>query len=178
MKAALISLLVIFSVSLNANAIRFDGQSAPVHGQLQIDGITRNMTTINPRLSLVVSASITFNDKQATLSMAKRMPACAPNMMCIQVMPSPLNITLAITSTERTECIIKRTAVTPKNEFNENYEVLTFTEKTNSPNCIYAAVFSDGNVTYQVTGISSLTKQQETATANFSVVGNYIRAQN
>ncbi len=177
MKAILISLLVLAVTITKAEEISSARPSAPTTAQLSISGITRNMTTINPRFSLVSSGSITFNQKSLSLTLNKRMPPCEPGMMCIQVMPTPLNIKLYVTRIEVTQCSVKYIATTASNVKSGVSEVVTVEDFSYSK-CERIALNSAGTVSYSVTGISSLTNQEETATANLLVDGEFVRAQN
>lgn len=176
MKAFLISLLVLTGSIVNAQSIWAGGPSAPIFAKLQLAGISRNMTTINPRFKNVTAASVTFNNKTLTLTLNKSMPKCAAGMMCIQVMPAPLQIQLNVIKTEKTECATVYTAATSEGLNSNLSEVVTVEDYTYS-NCP-VTVESVGLITYQVTGMSSLTKQVETASANLLVVGPFVRAAN
>lgn len=178
MKAILISLVLLATTTIKAETtdIRFGGTDAPIFARLDLAGITRNMTLINPRFSGITAASLTFNNKSLTLTLNKSMPKCAQGMMCIQVMPAPMIVTLDVVTVERTKCSVVYTATTPTNVKSMISEVVTVEDYTDSTCPITIA--SVGLVTYKVRGVSSLTKQPETATANFYVIGQFIRAQN
>lgn len=154
-------------------------QSAPIFANLQINGVTRNMTTINPRFSSIISADVTFNNKSLRLMLTKKMPFCPAGRMCAMAMPAPVEINLTIIRVIHNECSVKYIAVTPANVKSTVYEVVTVEDFTQS-DCMTTmdALFLPGTLTYKVTGVSSLSKQKETATATFTVDGGFIRAQN
>ena len=154
-------------------------QSAPIFANLQMNGVTRNMTTINPRFSPISMANVTFNNTSLQLELIKKMPFCQPGRMCAMYMPAPVQIKLAVISVVQTECSVIYTAVTPANVKSTVYEVVTVEDFTQSK-CMTTMDIPhlDGTLTYKVTGVSSLSHRQETATANFNVYGGFIRAQN
>ena len=154
-------------------------QSAPIYANLQMNGVTRNMTTINPRFSSISSADVTFNNKSLRLMLTKKMPFCGPNRICAMMMPAPVQINLQVIRVIQTECSVKYIAVTPSNVKSTVYEVVTVEDFTQSK-CMTTMDIPhlDGTLTYKVTGVSSLSRQQETATATFNVDGGFIRAQN
>lgn len=153
--------------------------SAPIFANLQLNGVTRNMTTINPRFSSISDADVTFNNSSLQLMLTKRMPICPPGRMCAMYMPAPIQINLTVIRVIQTECSIKYIAVTPANVKSTIYEVVTVEDFTESK-CMTTMDIPhlDGTLTYKVTGVSSLSHQQETATATFNVYGGFIRAQN
>ncbi len=168
MKTVLISLLLLISTA---------AQAAPIFANLEVVGISRNMTTVNPKFNLLTSANITINAKSIELTLNKRMPQCAAGMMCIQVMPAPLKISLTVTKVEQMPCSLKYTASTSLDALTQNHEEVVVEDFTNST-CNTLVAQPIGTVTYKVTGISSLSKMQETAQANFVVNGEFVRAQN
>ncbi len=171
MKAILISLLMLASTTVIATkGVSADDFGKTLHAILKVDDVTRNMTTINPRFSSVTSGTVTFNNRSLTLTLNKTMPRCTLRK-CIQVMPAPLNIKLALISIKKTKCSVKYTAVTPANVKSEVSEVVTVEDFTFSTCPMLLA--SVGIVTYQVTGTSNLSKRQETATANLLVDGEF-----
>lgn len=185
MKALLLSVLLI--VTVNAKAQTQDlmetaeihwGAGAPTYANLQIDSQSRNLTTINPRLNSLQNAQVTFNSKSLTLTFSRSMPVCAPNMMCIQVMPAPVQIDLQVYKVERTQCSVKYFAATPANVKSLVYEQVVL-EDTSLSKCMTTMdkPYTAGTLTYKVTGVSSLTKKQETATINLSTL-EFIRALN
>lgn len=177
MKTTLISLLLlVVATSTKAENIQYYGESAPIFGNLQLSNITRNMTLINPRANSIINGNITFTNKNLTLTLNKRRPPCPINAMCIEVMPAPLNIELKVISIKNTSCSVVYTAVTPANIKSTISEVVTVEDYTYSKCNFYTE--PKNTVSYSVTGISSLSKKQETATANFVVDGPFIRAQN
>ncbi len=103
MKTILISLLLLVATNTQAEVadVVASPGGAPTFANLQVEQITRNMTTINPRFNRVTSAHVVFNQKNLTLTLNRAMPQCGPNMMCIQVMPAPLRISLSITKEGR-----------------------------------------------------------------------------
>lgn len=181
MKSVLVSLLVLISTAAKANQeIRFDpSNTPPIFAKLAIGGITRNMTTINPKFALVTTASVTFNNKTLDLTLNKRMPHCATGMMCIQVMPAPLRIHLEVNKVEQLPCSTKYFASTPSNVralvyeqvVVEDFSLKQCPQTTDKP-------YTMGTVSYKATGVSSLTKMQESAEANFTVIGDFVRAVN
>lgn len=179
MKSILISLFLMAATTLqaqNSQDVRFDGAgSPPIFANLTIDAITRNMTAVNPRIRLVSGASVSFNNKTLQLTFNRTMPQCAPNMMCIQVMPAPININLSVVKIENTPCAVKYIAVTPAHVMSLIQEQVIIQDYTFSKCKILR--LGAGAVTYSATGISSLSKQQETATATFTAV-EFIRAVN
>lgn len=176
MKSVLISvLLVIGSVTAKANAT-YESASAPVFANLSLNGYTRNMSLVNPRFHSVTNATVTFNSKTVQLTVNKSMPPCGAGMMCIQVMPAPLQINLQVVQVINTGCAVKYVATTPANVKTSVYEVITIEDHSNSKCDMYLS--SVGTVTYEATGVSSLSKQQETATAIFHVQEQFIRAAN
>ncbi len=182
MKAILISLLMLASTNVKAEEVRDPGHgfgqgfAAPIFANLYLGGVTRNMKTTNPRFKSVTSATVTFNTKSLSLMLNKAPLSCGANMACIQIMPAPLNIKLDVISVVRNACSVIYTAVTPANVKSEVFEVVTVQDFTfTTCEMLLASV---GMVTYQVTGTSSLSKKQATATANFTVAGDFIRAQN
>jgi hypothetical protein len=185
MKALLLSVLLIVTVNAKAqtqNHIEMTeiywGASAPISANLQIDSKTRNLTTINPLLNSLQNAQVTFNNKSLTLTFNRSMPRCAPNMMCIQVMPAPVQVKLQVFKVERTECSVKYLAATPANVRSLVYEQVVI-EDTSLSKCMTTMdkPYTAGSLTYKVTGVSSLTKQQETATIELSTL-EFIRALN
>lgn len=185
MKALLLSVLLI--VTVNAKAQIQDlaemteihwGAAAPISANFKIDSASRNLTTINPRLNSLQNAQVSFNNKSLNLTFNRHMPRCAPNMMCIQVMPAPVQVSLLVFKVEKTECSVKYFAATPANVRSQIYETVVI-EDTSLSKCMTTMdkPYSAGTLTYTVTGISSLTKQQETATINLSTV-EFIRALN
>jgi hypothetical protein len=167
-KTVLISLLVLISTA---------AQAAPIFANLEVLGISREMTTVNPKFYLVSSANLTINTKSIELTLNKRMPQCAAGMMCIQVMPAPIKISLTVTKVEQTPCSLKYTASTSLDALTQNQEEVVVEDFTKST-CKTLIAQPIGTVTYKVTGISSLTKMQETAQANFVVNGEFVKAQN
>ena len=185
MKALLLSVLLIVTVNAKAQiedlATMTDihwSASAPISANLQIDSQSRNLTAINPRLNSLQNAHVTFNNKSLTLTFSRRMPRCAPNMMCIQVMPAPVQVSLQVMKVERTQCSVKYFAATPANVKSQIYEQVVV-EDTSYSKCMTTTdkPYTAGTLTYTVTGLSSLTKQQESATINLSTV-EFIRALN
>lgn len=185
MKALLLTVLLI--VTVNAKAQTQDliemteihwGAGAPISANLQIDSLSRNLTTINPRLNSLQSAYVTFDRKSLNITFNRRMPRCAPNMMCIQVMPAPVEVSLQITKVERTECSVKYFAATPANVKSQIYEQV-IVEDTSLSKCMTTMEkpYTAGTITYKVTGVSSLTKRQDTATIILSTQ-EFIRALN
>ncbi|MBY0554497.1 hypothetical protein K2P97_08210 [bacterium] len=181
MKAVLVSLLVLISTAAKANQeIRFDpNNTPPISAKLAINGISRNMTTINPKFALVVTANVTFNNKTLDLTLTKRMPQCGAGMMCIQVMPAPLRIKLNVTKVEQLPCSTKYFASTPSDVRTLVYEQVVV-EDFSSKQCPQTMdkPYTFGTVSYKATGISSLTKVKESAEAHFTVVGDFVRAVN
>lgn len=182
MKTILISLLMLVATSANAeisNIVATPG-GAPIFANLQIEQITRNMTTVNPRFNRVTSAHIVFNKKSLSLTLNRSMPYCGPEMMCIQVMPAPLEVKLTVVKVEQTQCAVIYTAVTPAHIKSMVHEEVVVEDLTFSK-CPTTMMLpqSSGYVTYSVTGVSNLTRQQETATAKFSVdAEGFVRAVN
>ncbi len=182
MKTILISLLLLVATNTHAEVadVVASPGGAPIFAQLQVEQITRNMTTINARFNRVTSAHLVFNLKNLTLTLNRAMPHCGPEMMCVQVMPAPLEIKLAVVSVKKTACSVIYTAVTPPNVLSRIHEEVVVEDLSNSV-CETAMVYpqTSGHVTYKVTGISNLTKQQETANARFSVdAQGFVRAVN
>lgn len=182
MKTVLISLLLLIATNTQAEVadVVASPGGAPTFAHLQVEQITRNITTINPRFNRVTSAHVVFNLKNLTLTLNRAMPLCGPEMMCIQVMPAPLEVKLAVVSVKKTACSVIYTAVTPPNVMSRLHEEVVIEDLTNS-DCPTAMVLpqTSGYVTYKVTGISNLTKEQETATARFSVDDQgFVRAVN
>lgn len=173
MKSVLISVLLVIGSFAKADGL-YEAASAPISASLNVSGITRNMTLINPRFNSVTGAQITFNAKTVQLTVNKAMPRCAPGMMCIQVMPAPLQVRLAVVQVINTGCSTKYVATTPADVKTTVYEEVTI-EDFSFSKC-EMVLNSLGTVTYKATGISSLSKQQETATAIFNVQGEFIRA--
>lgn len=180
MKTVFVTLLILISTTAAANQeFRFGGGSAPIFAKLEINGISRNMTTINPKFSLVTTASVTFTSKTLDLTLNKRMPQCGPGMMCIQVMPAPLRIKLSVTKVEQLPCSVKYFAKTPSDVVTqvqeevvvEDFSLNKCAQTTDKP-------YTYGTVSYKATGISSLTKMQESAEAHFTVIGDFVRAVN
>lgn len=153
--------------------------SAPVFANLQLNGVTRNMTTINPRFSSIAEAQVTFNNTSLQLTLTKKMPICPAGRMCAMAMPAPIEINLAVRRVVQTECSIKYIAATPPNVKSTVYEEVTLEDFTQSK-CMTTMElpYIAGVLTYKVSGVSVLTHQQETATATFNVDGGFIRAQN
>ena len=153
--------------------------SAPIYANLQVNGVTRNMTTINPRFSSISEANVTFNNKSLRLMLTKKMPFCAAGRMCAMAMPAPVEINLKVIRVIHTECSVKYIAVTPPNVKSTVSEVVTVEDFSQS-DCMTTMDIPhlDGTLTYKVTGVSSLSHQQETASATFNVDGGFIRAQN
>lgn len=180
MNAILISLLIIVSASVNANQqeIRYEGVGAPIFANLLLEGVSRNMTHVNPRMNSFSAANLTFNRKNLELSFDRRMLQCPPNFMCAMVMPPPIKIKLTISKIENTDCSIIYTAHTPAGIESNIYEEVVVEDFTFSK-CAESLQLPKraGAVSYKVTGISSLTKMQETATAHFSVA-KFVRAVN
>lgn len=167
---------VIILLSLLAGTA-FAQNSAPIFAKLQVSGVTRNMTTINPRFSSISSAHVTFNNKSLQLTLTKRMPAC--HNICAMVMPAPVEIKLQVIEVVRTECSVQYLAVTPANVLSAVYEEVMIEDFTNSKCMTTMDVrYTPGTLTYKVTGVSSLSRQTETATAHFNVDGDFIRALN
>lgn len=176
MKSVLISvMLVIASVAAKAEVI-YESASAPVFANLSLNGFSRNMSLVNPRFHSVTHAAITFNSKTVQLTVNKSMPPCGAGMMCIQVMPAPLQIELTVVQVINNGCSTKYIATTPANIKTTVYEVITIEDFSASKCDMYLS--SVGKVTYEATGVSSLSKQQETATAIFHVQEQFIRAMN
>ena len=81
MKALLLSVLLIVTVNTKAQTqdlmemteIQW-GASAPISANLKIDSVSRNLTTINPRLNSLQNAQVTFNNKSLTLTFSRSMP--------------------------------------------------------------------------------------------------------
>lgn len=153
--------------------------SAPIFANLQVSGVTRNMTTINPRFSSISSADVTFNNKSLRLTLTKKMPFCPAGRMCAMAMPAPVEINLTVIRVIQTECSVKYIAATPANVISSIYEVVTVEDFTQS-DCMRTINlrYMPGTLTYEVTGVSNLSHQQETAIATFEVEGGFIRAQN
>ena len=190
MKTVLISLIMLIATNSSAEGIatnssaegiRYGGAGASIFAKLQIKGMTRNMTLINPRFNSVASASITFNEKSLILTLNKSMPTCTPGMMCIQVMPLPAQIKLDVIKVEQTECTTKYTARTPANIKTNIIEEVIIEDLTHSQ-ClsIMPVPRTLGHIIYSVTGAPapSFSESQKTATAHFLVEGEFIRVQN
>lgn len=174
MKTILISLLLL-ATTTHAESTPYYGSGAPIFANLKVASITRNITTVNPQINSIIGGGIQFNEKKLNLTLIKKMRDCAPGMMCTQVMPTPISIKLDIVSIKNETCATVYTAVTPAHIKSLISEVVTVVDHTYSTcNFLIAPV---NTVTYEVTGISSLTKQQETATAHFNVDGEFVRAQ-
>ncbi len=80
------------------------------------------------------------------------MPRCAPNMMCIQVMPAPLIVNLSVVKIEQTECSVRYTATTPANVkaiYTEKVTVDDFTASFTDAE-IYKYGFFKGDAVYFV----------------------------
>jgi hypothetical protein len=185
MKALFVTVLLIFTFQAKAQVqdlIEMTevhwGAGAPVSANLKIESQSRNLTTINPRLNSLQNAQVSFNKKSLSLTFNRRMPRCAPNMMCIQVMPAPVQVNLEVVKVERTECSVKYFAATPSHVKSQIYEQV-IVEDFSLSRCAFTTdkPFVAGTLTYKVTGISSLSKQQETAVINLSAV-EFIRALN
>jgi hypothetical protein len=93
-------------------------------------------------------------------------------------MPAPVEVSLQITKVERTECSVKYYAATPANVRSQIYEQV-IVEDTSLSKCMTTMEkpYTAGTITYKVTGVSSLTKKQDTATIILSTQ-EFIRALN
>ena len=171
MKAILISLSLMLIVSTQVHA----QESAPIFAQLQINGLTRNMSAVNPLISLKNGAGITFNTKQVTLSIQPQMPPCPQGMFCTQAMPPSVETTLEIVKIEELGCSIKYYAQTPADVITTVYEQVVIEDFTYS---LCEMVYQNpGKATYKATGLSQLSNETETATATF-VIPEFVRAIN
>ena len=171
--------IIIFTLVLAGFAHAAPTPTAPTFANLSLGSVSRNMTTINSLFLNVSGGSVTFNNKTLKLVLNRRMPICPPGRVCAMAMPAPLNINLQVTKVSRTACAVTYTASTPANVRSTIYETVTLNDYTRSTcpqmmNALYAA----GDLTYSVTGISSLSKKQETAKAQFTVTDGFVRAQN
>jgi len=170
MKTVLISLLLLVATTAKAQeVINSEKVGASTFTQLELTAVTRNMSLINPRFKAITSASISFNDKNLTLTLNKFMPNCRDGMICIQVIPVSLKIKLAVVNIEQTKCAVKYTAVTPANLATNLQEEIIVEDLTNSK-CPTTKPMPQviGHIIYKATGISNSSQKQETATANFS----------
>lgn len=180
MKSLILSLLLVVSGTVQAQLMHVIESSAPIYAGLNLNSISRNMTLVNSRLSLVSSASVTFNDKNLTLVFVKRMPPCPAGMACVQMMPAPVTVKLPVVKVTTSQCSITYTALTPadsKTGLTEEVTVrdFTYSQCAHTMDMPYVA----GTVTYKATGLSALSKQVEQATAQFNVnESGFLRAQN
>lgn len=181
MKAILISLSLMLIVSTQAQAQEVEqgiwqGQeSAPIFAELQISGVSRNMSAVNPFISLNNGARLTFNSKQVTLNIQPQMPPCPQGMFCTQAMPPAVETTLEVVKVEELGCSIKYYAQTPAHVKTTVYEQVVIEDFTYS---LCEMVYQNpGKVTYKATGLSQLSNETETATATF-VIPQFVRAIN
>ncbi len=181
MKAVLISLSLMLIVSTQAQAqdveqgIWQGQESAPIFAQLQISGLTRNMSAINPVIGLGNGAHVTFTSKQVTLNIQPQMPPCPEGMLCIQVMPPTVETTLEVVKVEELGCSVKYYAQTPADLKTNVYEQVVIEDFTYS---LCEMVYQNpGKATYKATGLSQLSNETETATATFTIP-EFVRAVN
>ena len=180
MKILLVTIAFFATISAHANIsiLTADTTStaAPQTASLNLASITRNMTTINPRFVSIKGASLTFNSKTLNMTINRGMLPCPAGELCAQVMPAPIQVNLPVVQVVNTPCSVKYIAQTPADTSSTIFEEVTV-EDFSFSRC-EMLLNTVGKVTYKVTGVSSLTKQPETATANFSVSGQFIRAEN
>lgn len=179
MKSILISLLLIASAQVKAQDSQgiWQGQEggAPIFAQLKMSGLTKNMSAVNPFISLNNGTQVTFNSKQVTLNIQLRMPPCPEGMFCTQVMPAPVQTVLEVIKVEDAGCSTKYYAQTPANVKTQVYEQVVIEDYTYS--LCEMIRQNPGKATYTATGLSQLTNQTETATATF-VIPEFVRAVN
>lgn len=180
MKSVILSALLIMASTSQAMIVHVTETSAPIFAGLNLIGSSRNLSTVNSRLSLISSGEVTFNDKTLTLVLVKRMPPCPEGKMCIEMMPAPVKVKLPVVRVVANQCAIMYVAKMPSNAqsgLTEEVVVMdyTFSKCAQTMDKPYTA----GKVTYKVTGVSSLTKAVETGTAEFNVnESGFLRAQN
>lgn len=167
MKTLLISLLI-----LTATAAKAEFNSA----HLNLSKISDNMIAINPLLKTATNAQISYDAKVIELTIHRSMPPCGPGMMCIQVMPAPLTINLSVVQVVKTPCSVKYIAATPANIKTPVYEEVIFEDFSKS--VCEINMKNLGSVTYKATGVSNATKLPDTATASFTVEGDFSRESN
>jgi hypothetical protein len=144
------------------------------YAKLEVETISKNMNVLSPKLLLSKSAQIRFSDKFAELSIERRMPSCAPGMMCIQVMPAPIKITLPITQVVKNQCYTKYIATSLAKNNTDSKEELVIYDYTNSVCEMYLKAI--GTVTYSVTGRPAWSEIYDTATATF-LVKEFVQSQ-
>lgn len=169
MKNVFISLLITLA------AINVKAETA-VTAQLKLNSVTPNMTSLNARFYSVASAQVTFNQKNLELTVERHMPRCAPNMMCMMVMPAPVTVRLEVVQIIETGCSVKYIAQTPADAPKNVFEEI-IVEDFSSTKC-EMALSATGFITYKITGESTQTKLADTATAIFSVQGQFNRETN
>ena len=171
MKMLLVS-VILFATTLS----QAQNEGTPIYAKLNLETVTRNMSTINPRFNLVSASNLTFNSRLIELTLEKRMPTCASGMMCIQMMPAPLKVKLPVVEVVNTGCSIRYIAKTITEMAGVVQEEIVIEDYSHST-CEFV-LKAIGTVTYSATGISSLTKAPETATAQFFVNGEFVRTAN
>ncbi|WP_148284920.1 hypothetical protein [Pseudobdellovibrio exovorus] len=172
MKSVLISILVtIAAINVKAaNNFRMqESGEAYVFAQLNVSSIDKTLNQINPRFQSVTGANVKLSAKEILLVVNKAMPRCAPGMMCIQVMPAPLQIKLAIVDIQQTPCSVQYIARGTTQGLNEEIIVEDFSNST-----CEMVLNSIGTVTYTAEGISSASQTLESATAVFSVQNEFM----
>lgn len=181
MKAILVSVFLVIAINTKADqqtTMGIGNSSAPTFANLQLESISRNMTTINPSIRLIADASLTFNQKSLQLTIHRETPPCPPERLCPRYMPPPVQIKLTVYKVEHGKCSVKYTAGTPANVLSELQEQVVLEDFSMSKCAVTLQMpYRAGVLTYQARGVSSLTKQTETASARFTIE-KFIKAQN
>ncbi len=170
MKSFITTLILIAAATSQGEMMHVIESAPPIFAGLNLNAVSRNMTLVNSRLGLISSAEVTFNDKTLTLVITRKMPMCPEGRACIEMMPAPVTVKLAVVSVVSNQCAIVYVAKSNPNvktAISEEVTVLDFSYSK----CMHTMEmpYVPGKVTYKVTGLSTLTKAIETATAEFNV---------
>jgi hypothetical protein len=159
MKSFFMSLLFLCAISATAQE--------PIFAKLQVDGISQNMTEINPKFSLVTEGELMIDGSTVALNLTKSMPECPEGMFCPQIMPSNVVVFLTLVKVVHTECSTKFYAETSGDVSNPLHERVVVEDYSNST--CERLVRTPGVITY------TATQTDKTAAARFFVQGGFVR---
>lgn len=144
-------------------------QSESLYSELQVNAFSANLGLITDKFNNYGGAEVTFNSESIQLKVNKR-STCPVGKQCIMSIPAPVIIDLEVTHVIHEQCRDVYYAATPayvKSSLREQIRIADYS--VGRCQTFEFTAQKESRLQYQVTGISSLTKQTNSALIDFTL---------
>ncbi len=144
-------------------------QSESLYSELRANGFSANLGLITDKFNNYGGAEVTFNSESIELKVNKR-SNCPTGKQCFMSMPAPVIIQLKVTHLIHEQCRDVYYAATPAYVKSSIYEQIRIADySVGRCQTFEFTAQNESRLQYQVTGISSLTKQVNSALIDFTL---------